>query len=370
MWLIVACLGYGALLVFIGTLAQVEQGLYQAQARYFKSFFVYWVPAGVDWKIPILPAGYFLGTVMLLSLAASLVKTFEFSRQKLGLHLVHGGLILLLVGQLLTDLLARESSMRLVEGEARNYSESFSHSELVLTDTSAAGQDAVISIPETRLASGRDLPLPGVPLTLRVQQHWPNSELSNEPAAGAQPSGATHGVGPGVFVAGKPRATRTDQRDVPSAVVEVLAGQQSLGAWLVSPFLGRTQGFTHAGRTYELALRFTRHYKPFSIQLLDFRHDKYQGTEIPKNFSSRVRLQNAATGEDREVLIYMNNPLRYQGETFYQGSYDPSDDRVSILQVVENPGWLTPYVACVLVGAGLTWQFLLHLVGFLRRRIA
>jgi hypothetical protein len=40
----------------------------------------------------------------------------------------------------------------------------------------------------------------------------------------------------------------------------------------------------------------------------------------------------------------------------------------SVLQVVRNPGWLTPYVGCVLVGAGLAWQFLLHLAGFIRER--
>jgi hypothetical protein len=100
---------------------------------------------------------------------------------------------------------------------------------------------------------------------------------------------------------------------------------------------------------------------------LAFRHDTYPGTDIPKNFSSRVRLQRSDTGEDREVLIFMNNPLRYAGETFYQASFD-SDDHGSILQVVHNPGWLTPYLGCALVGTGLVFQFLTHLIPFLKRR--
>ena len=33
----------------------------------------------------------------------------------------------------------------------------------------------------------------------------------------------------------------------------------------------------------------------------------------------------------------MNNPLRYNGETFYQSSYLPGDGG-TILQVVRNPG--------------------------------
>jgi cytochrome c biogenesis protein ResB len=93
------------------------------------------------------------------------------------------------------------------------------------------------------------------------------------------------------------------------------------------------------------------------------------GTEIPKNFSSRVRLKNPDSGEDREVLIYMNNPLRYGGETYYQGGFEPGDT-VSILQVVRNPSWLTPYIACVLVSIGLVVQFMYHLVGFAKKRKA
>jgi len=31
---------------------------------------------------------------------------------------------------------------------------------------------------------------------------------------------------------------------------------------------------------------------------------------------------------------------------------------------VRNPSWLTPYLSCALVGAGLLVQFLSHLLGF------
>jgi hypothetical protein len=74
--------------------------------------------------------------------------------------------------------------------------------------------------------------------------------------------------------------------------------------------------------------------------------------------------------EDREVLIKMNEPLRYQGITFYQASFDerlPSNP-ATILQVVKNPSWLTPYLACVLVGLGLIIQFMSHLIGFATKR--
>jgi hypothetical protein len=172
-----------------------------------------------------------------------------------------------------------------------------------------------------------------------------------------------------------PQTTKSDERDMPSSVVEVRAPEGSLGSWLLSAHLGQPQPFSYQSKTYALALRFTRHYlfagsaEPFQIHLLKFDHDLYRGTDIPKNFSSRIQLQNPATGEDREVLIKMNSPLRYKGQTFYQASFDEHDPAVpaTILEVVHNPGWLTPYLSCCLVGAGLVVQFLIHLVGFVKR---
>ena len=96
------CLGLATVLVFAGTLAQVDQGLYAAQARYFRSFFVYWGPRGAGWEIPVFPGGYLIGGVMLLSLIATAVDRFrryKFAPAYLGLLVIHVGLILLLLGQ-------------------------------------------------------------------------------------------------------------------------------------------------------------------------------------------------------------------------------------------------------------------------------
>ena len=75
----------------------------------------------------------------------------------------------------------------------------------------------------------------------------------------------------------------------------------------------------------------------------------------------------AVTGEARDVLIYMNQPLRYGGRTFYQASFGKGDT-LSVLQVVENPGWLLPYISCALVALGLVVHFLAMLFKFLARR--
>src|SRR4030095_15571862 len=182
------------------------------------------------------------------------------------------------------------------------------------------------------------------------------------------------GIGNGAHIIPMSPTTAMDDRTMPSAVIEIVGPQGSLGTWLVNSILNGTQTFEFGGKTYELAMRFTRYYKPFFLKLLEFKHEKYAGTETPKNFESRVRIDNPQSGERREVEIYMNNPLRYDGATYYQASFDPNNDKlankVTILQVVRNPSWLAPYCACVLSTLGLIVQFLTHLVGFAGKRRA
>jgi len=367
MWLTVVCLALALVLVFAGTLAQVELGLYKAQSEYFRSFFIYWGPKGAGWRIPVFPGGYLIGGVLLINLIASQIKRFAFTASRIGLWMVHFGLILLLLGQLMTDLLSRESVLHLRDGETKNYSESQRAAELAVIDVTNPGSDKVIAIPQEVLARQKEVRAGDWPFTVRVKRFFPNSVVQNRPADAAEPAAATQDVGAHAVVKGVPRVTEMDRRDVPSAVVEIDTPKGSLGTWLVSEFIDQLQKFTFNDRTYELVMRLRRYYKPYSIKLLQFQHDVYPGTQIPKNFSSRVLLQRPATGEKREVLIYMNNPLRYAGETYYQSGYDP-DNQGTILQVVRNPSWLTPYFSCVLVGLGLVVQFATHLLGFAFRR--
>jgi len=367
--LTVVCLGFAILLVFLGTLAQVDLGLYKAQNEFFRSFIVFWAPKGAAWKMPVLPGGYLVGGVLLINLIASHVTRFKLTKAKIGIWLTHLGLILLLLGQLGTDLLSRESTLHLREGEAKNYSESDRQAELAVIDTTDPDTDKVVAFSQGLLMHRKEIRQGDLPFTIRIKKFFANSSVQDRSADSTEPPPASEGVGPRAVVKELPRVTQMDLRDVPSAVVEIQTPEKSLGTWLVSEYIERPQQFTYHNHAYKLEMRPRRYYKPFTIRLLEFKHDVYAGTDIPKNFSSRVQLQAPATGENRDVNIYMNNPLRYAGETFYQASFD-RDDHGTILQVVHNPSWLTPYLACVLVGFGLVIQFMTHLLGFSFKRRA
>lgn len=364
--LTVACLVCAMVLVFAGTLAQVKLGLYQAQSDFFRSVFIYWHPTGGAWKIPIFPGGWLLGGILLINLLAAHARRFEISRKKSGIFLIHGGLILLLLGQFFTEILQVESAMRLEEGETRNYSEDFRKNELAVIDASSPDSDRVVSIPESFLEKQKEISSPELPFTLRVRNYWVNSDLTRE--TNGVPTGATAGIGTDVRVIPEPLVTSMDQRNLPSAVIEVVSPKGSLGVWLVSTLSLARQSFSFDGKTYDLAFRFQRYYRPFYLTLLEFRHDLYKGTDKPKNFSSRVHIHNPQSGDDRDALIYMNNPLRYAGETFYQASFDKVNPKVTVLQVVKNPAAITPYLSCTIMAAGLLTQFLMHLYNFVRKR--
>jgi len=350
-------------LVFWGTLAQVDLGLYKVQNEFFRGFFIWWTPPHWGMAIPVFQGGYLVGDVLVLNLISSHFKRFTLTADKAGIWMVHFGLILLLFGQFLTDRLSRESTLHLREGQSRNYSESERESELAIIDRTDPMADSVVAVPQRALMRQKEIRQSALPFVVKVRAFYANSKLAERAPNAAQPPAATQGAGQHATVQAEPRVTDMDQRDVPSAVVELVAPQGSLGSWLLSEYVKMSQEVTCNNRTYQLALRLRRFYKPFSLQLLEFRHDVYPGTDIPKNFSSRVRLERPDTGEKREVLIYMNNPLRYAGETFYQASFD-KDDQGTVLQVVHNPSWLTPYFSCILVGLGLVWQFMTHLLGF------
>lgn len=397
--LTVVTLCLSLVLVFVGTMAQDPLGLYIAQERFFHSLFVdgaamkaglektlqmvgVYVSApttGADvlsaTRIPVFPGGYLLGGLLLVNLIAAHIKRFKFTKARSGIFLTHVGLILLLVGQLFTDVFSTESTMRLEVGETRNYSEDSRKDELVFIDRSDPNHDAVIAIPAYRLKPGAVITHPDMPFKVKVHQFWKNADIAGTAQPGFLKVDADKGIGPQVHVRELSAVTAMEQRNLPAAVIEVIKDDQPLGKWFTALTLARTQSVPAGGKDWEFSLRFKRYYEPYTITLLEAKHDKYKGTDIPRNFSSVVRVENPLTTENRETKIFMNNPLRYEGNTYYQYQMAademflrPGETPTSTLQIVQNPTWLTPYLGCLMVGLGLCIQFLIHLVKFARRR--
>ena len=364
----VVLLALSIILIFAATLDQVNLGIWAVQEKYFRAFVVIWTYKGIP--IPVFPGGYFIGGLLLINLVASHVYRFKFSWKKSGILLTHAGLILLLVGELMTGLWQEEYQLRLDQGQTRNYSESYRDNELAVTDATSPDYDQVVAIPEGLLKNRDEIQHERLPFRIVTRAYYPNAavQMREELGNSSAPPPATRDIGARVAIIPVPITYKQNERNLPAAVVELLGPSNvSLGTWVVSTMLVQPQTFEYAGHTWRLALRFERSYKPYSLTLLKFSHDRYVGTEIPKNFASQVRLHSADGHTDREVLIYMNNPLRFDGLTFYQAGFD-NNDTTTVLQVVKNPSWLIPYIACALMGLGLLIQFGIHLFAFVGKR--
>ena len=361
----IVLLVFSVVLVFAATLDQVNLGIWAVQEKYFRAFVVYTLVG--DFAVPAFPGGYTVGGLLLLNLVGAHVYRFHFSWRKSGIWLTHIGLIVLLVGELLTGLWQRDYHLRLSEGETKNYSESFRHFELALVDTGSADFDEVVAVPDALLARKVPVQHPKLPFRVEVRTFYANSTLQTRTSS-ADAAGAA-GMNDHLMAAPLPITYRSNESNIPSAVIELVGPEGRIGTYLVSGHLAQPQQFAYAGRTWRIGLRLERAYHPFSLTLLKFSHDRYAGTEIPKNFSSRLHLKTENGRDDRDVLIYMNNPLRHAGLTLYQAGFE-NNDRTTILQVVRNPSWLLPYIACTLMTLGLMVQFGIHAVGFARKRAA
>ena len=356
------------LLVVACTLAQTDLGTLGAVDTYMRSLVVWYQPPAIPFRLPVFPGGALVGLVLVLNLTAALARRFEFQPRKLGLWVVHAGLILLVAGEFCTGAFQVDTRMAIEEGQTVDFVESYHQMELAVSDRTDPAHTVEYGIPDALLRAGAVIPVPGTPLSFRVRRFFVNAVLSRRVETDP-PALADQGVGAGITVTPARPATADNEVNATTVAVEPLAGGRSYGTWLVSTELGAPQAFIHEGRSYALSVRPRRYYLPYTLTLKKFSHDVYAGTDIPRNFSSLVHLSNPARGEERDVLIYMNQPLRYAGRTFYQASYGKGDT-LSVLQVVANPGWLVPYLSCALITLGLLAHFGITLFGALQRRQA
>ena len=365
-------------LIFTGTLAQAEEGTWVIVDRYFRSA-IAWIDlqllvpesvARIDAHLAF-PGGFVILGAMLVNLIAAHAVRFKLTWRRAGIVIMHAGVILLLSSEVATALLAEEGQMTIREGESSNYVEHIRTAEFYVIDRAPEDHQRVTVVPEAKLEAGGPIRHEQLPFTVRVDRWMTNSKmLRGSPSSnGVQGAvSATRGRGQTLTPRQTAPAAGVDSEvNMPSAYVTLTHNGETLGTWLISIWLEQPQPVEVDGKTYHIGLRFQRTYKPYTIHLIDFKHDKFTGTDKPRNFSSRVQLIDPAQNEKREVLIYMNHPLYYSGETFYQSAF-LQDNSGTVLQVVNNPAWWIPYASCILVAAGMLLHFGQHLTRFMRNQ--
>lgn len=326
-------------LIVVGTIMQKYVGLYAAQNTYFSAF-IWWFHG-----IP-LPAGYSVLGVMTINLLCKFCFASVWTRDKTGIHIIHFSIILLMVGGLMTALTMNEGYIALKAGESSAEIRDYHDRVLVLT----SDNDRVM-VPFEEWGNA-DI-IASLPIPIKIEQICQNTAIQPRKIK----LDDAHGAASMAELVCVPSLI-DQERNVAGMTYRILDGADA-GLYIV--FDGRQTSDDVNGYTIRVdrAMRDL----PFTIALQSFRRDVYPGTNMPREYESRVTVTEGDVVWP--AMIAMNEPLRSGGYTFYQAStmIDEDGAPVSVLSVVKNTGWLFPYFSGIFLAVGL----IVHLIIRIRK---
>jgi hypothetical protein len=385
------------LLTWLGTLAQVERGLWDVQREYFESWFViaklpvsWWGEAwqladGAQFNLRIpLPGAYPVMALLFLNLLVGGFVRLRWQWRNAGVLITHVGIALLLVAGFvklefsysgyLALFEAPKAGARPVAGQVSESTSfvSFHEFELaLLRDLGDRIEERTIHESALAGAKGGRVVIAPAELPFRIEVHdWldncrPTLKGPNVPSA--MP------VVDGVFLRELPLLKEREANTAGCYVaVTTRDGQRVAGILYgleTKPHHDTRMPFTFTveGQRYGLDLRRIVYDLPFAVRLDEFRKTDHPGTTMPRDFRSFVTVREG--GADRPQQIYMNNPLRKDGYVLFQTNWGPQGGGgppwYSVFEVSNNPSDVWPTIACFVIAIGLVWHFLVKLNRFL-----
>ena len=353
------------LLTWLGTLEQVEYGLFEVQKKYFESLFL-WHDVG-DFAIPLPGAGLVLGLLFVNILVGGIVRLRK-GWSTAGILTTHLGIALMLASGFVKLYFSEDGHVTLYEGESASVFQSYYRWELAITEERADGRLAEYRVPQEDFLDA----VSGAPVTLRATrlpfalevEHF----LDN---CTPLPKGPMFDVDVPVvegFFLSERKQDPEAERNIGGLYATAVAadGQRQTGIlWGVA---GPWTFSTPEGR-FAVELRKERYPMPFTVVLRDFTKEDHPGLDMPKAFSSDVTV--IEDGSARPVRIEMNQPLRDGGLVLYQASWGPSGappgtPLFSTLSVVRNPADQWPLYSCIVIAAGLVLHFSRKLARYVR----
>lgn len=368
-----------AALTLFATLEQVEFGLYPTLNKYFATDWrhvfilpeLYW--NGKYVPIPPIPGGYWLCALLLLNMILGGIIRIKKGWNHVGNLISHFGIVLMLVGGGVTYHFSERGNMAVVEGQQSNTAEDYFEYVVEVAEIKD-GKPTDIHVIRGKqiddLTGGRmrTFRLPDFPFDLQLAGYVGNtvpvSVNERAPASGVRPID-------GYFLAEKPAKTPPEPaeqytagcyakvipKDGKEQVPFILAGASFY------PFTWR-----EGDRVFTIDMHKRFWTMPFTVRLDKFTADFHPGTSMASKFVSDItRVEN---GGEAKVTIRMNEPMRYEGLTFFQASYGPpgagpNQKLYSVFEVVKNPADKWPEYSLWIVAFGMLVTFMTKLVSFI-----
>ena len=356
-----------ALLTWLGTLEQVNKGLYDVQRRYFESLYVIHHAGPVP--IP-LPGGLLVMGLLAVNLVMGGLVRIRKGSATLGVMVAHVGILMLLCAGYVKSYHSEDGHTTLYEGQSSNVFQSYNRWELAILQPLGDGRLREIVAPQedfighgglqpAKLSSGE------LPFDVELRLFTPNARVlpKGPMVRTAMP------VIEGFFISPLPveKDNETNIAAVVATVVDKASGARQ--ETILDGFAREPWTVKVAGQEWGLELRREQYLMPFAVALDDFRKEDHPRLNMPKSFSSDVTV--IEDGAKRPVRISMNEPLRQDGLVLYQASWGPSNARpgdplFSTLAVVRNPADHYPLYACIVIAIGLVLHFSRKLIRHIR----
>ncbi|MEM9016579.1 MAG: cytochrome c biogenesis protein ResB [Verrucomicrobiota bacterium] len=362
-----------------GTLAQVDQGLYAAKVKYFHSwFFVHELG-----PVPLLlPGGLLLMLVLFVNMTLGALIKVRKRWRGAGLLISHFGMLMLLAGGFVTWAFSTDGYMALYPGMKSNRIESYRNWQLEvmpLDEKNRAERKWILPSDELqsiRIDEQRAYETAELPFSIIVNGFAKNATPIPVSAPMAQNATGREIDG---FKLSPQKASKEAEQNLPGAYVEFRpkdgeAHEAILwaGSYRFDP-RENPMPFTFDvdGQTYGAILAKKSWVVPFEVQLDEFIFERHPGISTARNYESRVTRFETDQPE-KPIEIKMNEPMRYQGYTFFQESFGPSgsqpgDEMFSQFAVANNPADQWPLWALVVTGVGLAIHFVIMLVAFVTK---
>lgn len=359
------------LLTWFATLEQIDRGLYPTLNKYFHWQSVFLLPEIKGKMVPLpLPGGYWVGAVLLLNLTLGGVIRLRKGWRHAGNLISHLGIIFMLVAGGVAHHFSERGNMAVGEGESSNTAEDYFEYVVEVAEIEDGKPDSIHVIRGRDLVdltdgTGRLFRFPKLPFDLIIAGYQNNAVpvaiTERAPAQGEREAD-------GYYLMTKPDEVnaeantaacyaRVAHRDGSKSEPFILAGAS------FHPFTVR-----HDDRIFTVDMRKRLWPMPFTLKLDEFTAKFHPGTMRPAKFVSKItRIEN---GSEAKVTIQMNEPMRYEGLTFFQASYGPpgagpGQRMYSVFEIVKNPADKWPEYSLYIVSFGMLITFLTKFGGYL-----
>jgi len=365
------------IVTLFGTIDQVDNGLYAAKTKYFHSWFLIHQLGPVPL---LLPGGLLLMSILFVNMTLGALVKVKKRWRGAGLLISHFGMLMLLAGGFVTWAFATDGYMAMYPGMSSTRVESYRNWQIEVMPLSEEGKAEKawilpsnelqsIDSDEQRVYDAGELPFDivvngfarnatPVPVTAPTAENVPGPVIDGFKLSIQKPSKEAEKNLPGAFVEFRP--------DSGGAAVEAILWA---GSFRFDP-RENPMPFTFEmdGQEYGALLAKKSWTVPFEVHLDKFIFERHPGVSMARNFESRItRIEEDQP--EKAIEIKMNEPMRYQGYTFFQESFgpagsEPGDEMFSQFAVANNPADQWPLYALIVTGVGLGIHFCIMLVSF------